>query len=241
MHVCMYVCMYACVRVHVCMYACVHVCMYACMYALWPYGSGCCCHDVLTPSRPCAVCHDDGCWVCSSEHGLVGISCSYIRSRLSSGRLHAACHRNPCCHLRCERAPVKDFCASLCAFSAAQVAPPSPCRAGRPWARRILTRALLVPSSSPCAPSGRPCTGSWFLWGRVQFSLGKGPFSLDTCISDVSYHVSKPLAPNTFRIHARYVSRHDTLQDTLEYVHSERFGTPKFGIHCDTVGYVRDT
>ena len=163
MHVCMYVCMYACVRVHVCMYACVHVCMYACMYALWPYGSGCCCHDVLTPSRPCAVCHDDGCWVCSSEHGLVGISCSYIRSRLSSGRLHAACHRNPCCHFRCERAPVKDFCVSLCAFSAAQVAPPSPCRAGRPWARRILTRTLLVPSSPPCAPSGRPCTGSWFL------------------------------------------------------------------------------
>ena len=77
--------------------------------------------------------------------------------------------------------------------------------------------------------------------GEVQFSLGKGPFSLDTCISDVSHHVSKPLAPNTFRIHARYVSRHDTLQDTLEYVHSERFGTPKFGIHCDTVGYVRDT
>ena len=79
------------------------------------------------------------------------------------------------------------------------------------------------------------------LGGEVQFSLGKGQFSLDTCISDVSYHVSKPLAPNTFRIHARYVSRHDTLQDTLEYVHSERFGTPKFGIHCDTVGYVWDT
>jgi len=116
-HTCMHAYMHTCVRVHVCMYVCVHVCMYACMYAALAAAA----IDVLMPSRPCVVCHDDGSSVCDGDHSLIGSCSSYIRRRISSGRLHAARHRNPCCQIYAERSPVEVCLLVLRALSAALI------------------------------------------------------------------------------------------------------------------------
>ena len=71
-----------------------------------------------------------------------------------------------------------------------------------------------------------------YLRAGDSFPSEKGQFSLYTCIVACILTARTEYIPNTCTI--RIPTR-----DTARYIGIRAFGTPKFGIHCDTLEYVQ--